>query len=75
MQGASAPCTFNPKLNYILENTMDDLDLSTMDDFDSTDALEHLEWEREQALRDCDNCGFVLIDRVECDFCGERVHD
>lgn len=54
---------------------MDNLDLTTMDDFNDTDALEHLDWEREKALRDCDNCGFVLIDRAECDHCGGRLDD
>ena len=44
------------------------------DDFNDEDALEYLNWEREQALRDCDNCGSVLIDRAECDHCGERFH-
>lgn len=53
---------------------MDNLDLATMDNFNDDDALEHLDWEREQAIRDCDNCGFVLIDRAECDHCGERFH-
>lgn len=54
---------------------MDNLDLATMDDFNDDDALEYLDWEREQAIRDCDNCGFVLIDRAECDHCGGRLDD
>ena len=45
------------------------------EDFNDTDASEHLDWEREQALRDCGNCGHVLADRVECDFCGGRLDD